>query len=198
MRPALPHHVLTAERASLPAASLLATSLPAASLLATSLLASVRARLLAAVLASLLAVAGCGVRPSDVIAAGDPPSGPLFSPATVTLYLVKDGRLSRVTRPGGPLVLVDTLALLASGPTTQEQARGLSTDVPPEAGPFSLTMDAAGHLVVTPSPTAGELPPPAVEQIVCTAAAATSQEDPTRITVAGAGVRRPGPSRCPR
>ncbi|GAT69465.1 hypothetical protein HS048_20350 [Planomonospora sp. ID91781] len=42
-------------------------------------------RVLAAGLVALIAVAGCGVRPSDVIPAGDPPSGPVAPTTAVTL-----------------------------------------------------------------------------------------------------------------
>ncbi|MGP3960914.1 hypothetical protein ACTWPT_33400 [Nonomuraea sp. 3N208] len=155
-------------------------------------------RMLAAGLVSLVAVAGCGVRPSDVIEAGDPPSGRVAPTTTIILYLVKNGRLSAVTRPGPggrPLFKADTLALLAAGPTAEEQAHGFTTDVPPEAGPFSVTAKAAGHLVVTLSTPADELSTLAVEQIVCTAAA-TSPESPAQVTVTGAG-QTVGPRNCP-
>ncbi|MBF8192296.1 hypothetical protein ITP53_42765 [Nonomuraea sp. K274] len=148
--------------------------------------------MLAAGLVSLVAVAGCGVRPSDVIPAGDPPSGAV-APTTI-LYLVKNGRLSAVTRPSGrPLFKADTLALLAAGPTAREQALGFTTDVPPEAGPFSVTAKP-GHLVVILSTPAGELSTLAVEQIVCTAAA-TAPESPAQVTVVGAG-QDVGPRTC--
>jgi hypothetical protein len=150
---------------------------------------------LAAGLVSLVAVAGCGVRPSDVIPAGDPPSGAVAPTTTITLYLVKNGRLSAVTRPGRRLSQADTLALLAAGPTAREQAHGLTTDVPPEAGPFSVTAKPAGHLVVNLSTPAGELSTLAVEQIVCTAAA-TVPESPVQVTVAGAGQGEPTRSTC--
>ena len=153
-------------------------------------------RMLAAGLVSLVAVAGCGVRPSGVITGGDPPSGAVEPTTTITLYLVKNGRLSAVTRPGGrPMFQADTLALLAAGPTAGEQAHGLTTDVPPEAGPFSVTAKPAGHLAVTLSTPAGELSTLAVEQIVCTAAA-TAPESPAQVTVVGAG-QRVGPRSCP-
>ncbi|GAA3446910.1 hypothetical protein [Planomonospora venezuelensis] len=152
-------------------------------------------RALAAGLASLVAVSGCGVRPSDAISAGDPPSGAVAPPLKITLYLVKDGRLSAVTRPGRRLSAADTLALLAAGPTAGERARGLTTGVPPEAGPFSVTAEPAGHLVVTASAPAGGLPALAVEQIVCTAAA-TAPESPVQVTVVGAG-QSVGPRNCP-
>ncbi|MEU9888738.1 hypothetical protein [Sphaerisporangium sp. NPDC051011] len=151
---------------------------------------------LAAGLVSLVAVAGCGVRPSDAIRAGDPPSGAVAPTMTITLYLVKNGRLSAVTRPGGrPLFPADRLALLAAGPTPEEQAHGLTTDVPPEAGPFSVTAEAAGRLVVTLSTPAGDLSTLAVEQIVCTAAA-TVPESLAQITVVGAG-QSVSPRNCP-
>ena len=153
-------------------------------------------RMLAAGLVSLVAMAGCGVQPSDVIPAGDPPSGRIAPTTTITLYLVKSDRLSAVTRPNDrPMFPADTLALLADGPTAGERAHGFTTDVPPEAGPFSVTAESAGHLVVTLSTPAGELSTPAVGQIVCTAAA-TTPEKSAQVTVAGAG-QSVGPRSCP-
>ncbi len=155
-------------------------------------------RVLAAGLASLVAVAGCGVQPSDAIPAGDPPSGAVARTTTLTLYLVKNGRLSAVTRrpSGRPLSPADTLALLAAGPSGEEQAHGLTTDVPPEAGPFSVTAEPTGHMVVTLSTAVRDLSTLAVEQIVCTAAA-TTPESPVEVTVVGAG-QSVGPRNCPR
>ncbi|GAA3264632.1 GerMN domain-containing protein [Nonomuraea helvata] len=154
-------------------------------------------RMLAAGLVSLVAVAGCGVRPSDAIFAGEPPSGPVASTMTITLYLVKNGRLSAVTRPGGrPMFLTDTLALLAAGPTAREQAHGLTTDVPPEAAPFSVTVRPAGDVAVNLSTPADELSTLAVEQIVCTAAAVRAPVSPAQVTVVGAG-QTVGPRDCP-
>ncbi|MFF3442438.1 GerMN domain-containing protein [Streptosporangium sp. NPDC002721] len=157
-------------------------------------------RALAAGLVSLVAVAvtGCGVQPSDVIVAGAPPSGRVAPATTLTLYLVKDGRLGAVTRPrpgGLPLFETDTLALLAAGPTAGERAHGFSSDVPSGAGPFSLTAKPAGRLVVTLSTPPGELSALALGQIVCTAAA-TAPEGPVQVTVVGAG-QSVGPRSCP-
>ncbi|MFG6199735.1 hypothetical protein [Nonomuraea sp. JJY05] len=156
-------------------------------------------RVFAAGLVSLVAVAGCGVQPTDAIRAGDPPSGPVaptITPAMkITLYLVKNGRLSAVKRrPVRRLSPADTLALLAAGPSAAEQADGLTTEVPREAAPFSVTAERAGHLVVALSTPAGELSPLAVEQIVCTAAA-RAPESPAQVTVVGAG--QGAPRSCP-
>jgi hypothetical protein len=153
-------------------------------------------RLLAAGLLSLVAVAGCGVQPSDVIPAGAPPSGRLAPTTAITIYLVKNGRLGVVTRPGDPpLSPADTLTLLTDGPTAGERARGFTTDVPREAAPFSVTAEQAGQLAVTLSGPAGDLSALAVEQIVCTAAA-TAPGGPAQVTVAGAG-QSVGPRTCP-
>ncbi|MEV3987059.1 hypothetical protein [Nonomuraea sp. NPDC049758] len=139
-----------------------------------------------ALAAGLLAlVAGCGVRPSDVIGVGEPPKGAVALTTTIILYLVKDGRLSAVTRPSArPLFRTERLALLAAGPTEKERALGLSTEVPPEADPFLVTVKARGRMVLTPSAPGGDLSPLAVQQIVCTAAALP--DSPARISVAGA------------
>ncbi|MFI6396038.1 hypothetical protein [Nonomuraea sp. NPDC050540] len=150
---------------------------------------------LAAGLVSFVAVAGCGVRPSDAISAGEPPSGGVALTKTMTLYLVKDGRLSVVTRPRiRPMFLTDTLALLAEGPTAEERARGLTTDVPPEAGPIAATVKPGDRLVLNPSVPGDELSPLAVRQIVCTTAAL--QEGIAQITVVGAG-KSIDPRDCP-
>ncbi|MEV0385824.1 GerMN domain-containing protein [Nonomuraea sp. NPDC050643] len=153
-------------------------------------------RVLAACLVSLAAVAGCGVRPSDAISAGDPPSGGVAPTMMITLYLVKNGRLDAVTRPGGRLLFrADLLALLADGPTMREQAHGFSTEVPPGADPFSVTAKPGGQVVVTLSTPAGELSSLAVDQIVCTTAA-TEPESPPQVTVVGEG-QSVGPRKCP-
>ena len=140
---------------------------------------------LAAVLVLLLAVSGCGVRPSGVITGANPPSGGVEPTTPITLYLVKNGRLSVVTRPGPPLPPADTLALLATGPTPREQGLGLTTEVPRDAGPFTVTANPADQLVVTLSTPAGKLSTLAVEQIACTTVAMAPQSPP-QVTVVGA------------
>jgi len=152
---------------------------------------------LVSLVAGLMALAGCGVQPSGVITGDAPPSGAVARAATITLYLVDGGRLSPVTRPGGPpLSAADTLALLATGPSAGERARGLGTEVPPDIGLVSVAVDPVGDLVVTLSPPVGRLSALAVEQIACTAATAMPQ-GAAQITVAGTG-RRVSRHECPR
>jgi hypothetical protein len=154
-----------------------------------------RARRLVAGLVSLVALAGCGVQPSGVITGAAPPSGRAEPPTTI-LYLVADDRLSAVRRPGGPPSQADKLALLAAGPTDEERARGLTTAVPPEAVPFSVTVDPSGRIVVAPSTPASELSRMAVAQIVCTVAA-TAPAWPPQITVLGVDHEAQSSERCP-
>ncbi|GAA2872474.1 hypothetical protein GCM10020220_072180 [Nonomuraea rubra] len=141
------------------------------------------------------AVAGCGVRPSDVIEAGDPPSGARRTDLADHPLPGAERPLSAVKRSGPPLTPADTLTLLADGPSARERSRGLTTEVPSEAGPFEVTAAPAGHLVVTLSTPAGDLSALAVDQIVCTAAA--TADGPAQVTVVGAG-QSAGPRTCPR
>ncbi|MFI9597748.1 hypothetical protein [Nonomuraea sp. NPDC052265] len=151
---------------------------------------------LAAGLVAVVAVTGCGVRPSEVISVGEPPRGSVAVTTTITLYLVKDGRLSAVTRPSArPMFRTERLALLAAGPTAEERARGLTTEVPPDAGPFSVTVKVRGRVALNPSVPGGDLSPLAVRQMVCTAAALP--DSPARITVVGARTSV-DPRDCPR
>ncbi|WP_243794363.1 hypothetical protein [Saccharopolyspora gloriosae] len=126
-------------------------------------------RVLSAAVALVL-LAGCGVRSSGVIVGSSPPSGLAAPDEATTLYLLSEGRLVPVPRPGAPLSRAEALALLAQGPTSEERARGLTTEVPPEAAPFSVTLEAAERVRVLPSPHSGELSATALDQITCTAA----------------------------
>ncbi|MFI6294638.1 hypothetical protein ACIBEJ_23820 [Nonomuraea sp. NPDC050790] len=151
-------------------------------------------RALAAALVSTLAVAGCGVRPTDVVRDGYPPSGGVAPRTTNALYLVKDGRLIRVTRPRGrPLFPGEQLALLTEAPSPSERAQGLTTKVPREAGPFTLTVKP-GRMEVTQSVPAKELSTLAVDQIVCTVRA-MRPDGPQQVTVMGGG-QSAGPRTC--
>ncbi|MEV5543598.1 hypothetical protein AB0L13_42935 [Saccharopolyspora shandongensis] len=139
----------------------------------------------------MLLTAACGVQPSGVIRGASPPSGPVEPGDSVTLYLVANGQLSTVQRPSRSLSRADTLALLATGPTGEERARGLTSDVPNGAAPFSVTIEPPDRKVVTVSVSVDELSDTAIDQIVCTAA-----EPGERVTVLGVGQAR-GPRDCP-
>ncbi|MER7012168.1 hypothetical protein ABT324_12155 [Saccharopolyspora sp. NPDC000359] len=148
-----------------------------------------RARGLRLLLAAGAAVVlgGCGVQPSGIIHGVAPPSGVADPATTTTLYLVSGGRLAAVTRPVGPMSRAEALELLARGPTGEERARGLTSAVPPSAGPFSVTTDVSGRTAITSTAAPGELSALAVDQIVCTAAADGGQV----VLLGGGGDREP-------
>ena len=118
------------------------------------------------ILLLLLAVTGCGIRPTDPIPGLEAPSGPVenTSPA---LYWVSDGRVVAVNRPQGSLSGFDVVALLAQGPTNAEQSRGLTTEVPFDAAPATVDRVANG-LDVRISTDVSLLSQTAVQQIACT------------------------------
>jgi hypothetical protein len=131
----------------------------------------------------LVLVTGCGVRPGGVVVGGPAPT---VASATV-LYLVAEGRVTPVPRPGGT---ADALTLLAAGPTAVERERGLTTEVP--AGIAFSGIAFSGQVAdVTVSVDVTTLSPNAFDQIVCTTSSGT-----TPVTVVGGGQSR-GPRTCP-
>jgi hypothetical protein len=118
------------------------------------------------VLALVLALTACGIRPTDPIPGLTAPNGPVenTSPA---LYWVSEGNVVAVGRPQGSLSGYDVIALLAQGPSVAEQNRGLTTEVPVDAAPATVDRVATG-LDVTLSTDVSLLSSVAVQQIVCT------------------------------
>lgn len=116
----------------------------------------------------LIALAGCGVRPSGVISGGPAPSGPAEG---VALYFLNGGSVTRVLRPTGPFAisLNEALEMLATGPDAQERAQGFTSAVPGDAHPLDLTNGLAGQTTVILSTDVAALSTTAVDQIVCTA-----------------------------
>jgi hypothetical protein len=134
----------------------------------------------AALLVLLLVVAGCGVRPSAVIEGVEAPSG---DPDGALLFLVSDGavvpvvRPFRITRPPGegepgeiPREPPDPFALLAAGPTPDERALGLTSEVPAEAVPTDITPSANDGVTVRLPIDVTALSALAAEQLACTTA----------------------------
>ena len=114
----------------------------------------------------LVAVTGCGIRPTDPIPGLEAPSGPVEN-TSPSLYWVSRGAVLPVPRPEGSLSGFDVVALLAQGPTGDEQARGLTTEVPFDAAPATVERVANG-LDVKLSTDVSQLSATAVQQIVCT------------------------------
>lgn len=157
-----------------------------------------RARTTWLIVAIALVCAGCGVRPSGVIPGDPAPIGPVNG---ATLMFVHDGALvpSLRTTSDQPSV-VEAVELLIGGPDTDEQAVGLTSKVPANAGPVNLTGDTSGltlDIAIDPN----TLPPLAVDQLTCTAVGAlvdqgTALRSEPGFFIAGAG-NRIGPVTCP-
>ncbi|MEU0515147.1 GerMN domain-containing protein [Amycolatopsis sp. NPDC006125] len=136
----------------------------------------------------VLVLAGCGVRPTDPVSAGDPPVGAAPGPI---LFFLKAGKLAPVVRQTGHLGTVpDAVTLLLAGPNPQEAAAGYATMLP--AGALGVSVGALDQGVVTVSLSAPleTLPELAKDQIVCTVTAVHAQ---TGARAANLLVRLTGP-----
>lgn len=111
----------------------------------------------------LLALTACGVRPSGTIPGGPAPREEI-APGTA-LFLLDGTTLTRVIRPAGT---TPPLELLAAGPTSEELAEGLTTEIPPSAAPITMAMSADG-VTVRISSALKDLSSLAQAQLVCTA-----------------------------
>ncbi|MEV1157416.1 hypothetical protein AB0J27_18665 [Micromonospora chokoriensis] len=162
--------------------------------------------------------AGCGVRPSAVITGRAAVSGPAEG---IGVYLLAQGDLALVLRqpkatqagvapavncspssPGGsPCQPAQALALLAAGPSEDERASGLTSEVPAGLGPFTVTPGGQrSDLTVTTTGAVRPLTADAVDQIVCTVTDAATQvglvNGPAAVSIVGPdGARQP--RRCP-
>ncbi|MGH8921466.1 MAG: hypothetical protein ACRD0H_24530, partial [Actinomycetes bacterium] len=92
--------------------------------------------------ALVVILAACGVRPSAVINGGPAPSGPVVPERStvVVLYFVLGDRPTAAQRQGVSTSPSDVLALLAAGPDQSERAAGLTTEVPGNAAPASVSL----------------------------------------------------------
>lgn len=113
----------------------------------------------------LLALTACGVRPTAPIEGGPAPTEEVTE-GTV-LYLLEGVTLTRVVRPPVQVPAM-ALELLAAGPTSEELAEGLTTEIPPYASPITVVPTADGFRVRISS-ALRYLSPVAQSQLVCTA-----------------------------
>ncbi|WFE99785.1 hypothetical protein [Micromonospora sp. WMMD964] len=162
--------------------------------------------------------AGCGVRPSAVITGRAAVSGPTEG---IGVYLLAQGELALVLRQpkatqagAAPVVTcspassdgsscqpAQAVALLAAGPSGEERASGLTSEVPAGLVPVTVTPDGRGFgLTVTTTAAVRTLSADAVDQIICTATDAAAQvglmSSLVPVTIVGPDGTRP-PRRCP-
>lgn len=148
-----------------------------------------------ALLAAGLVAAGCGIPTTGVVEAGEPASG--IRPLISLYFVLPDGSLAvRQRSTGGLNGVTDAVALLLKGLSAPEaKIMGLTSLLPPDArGPAVRT----GHGSVRVDLRAGAAPldPRAVDQVVCTAAAAYRAVTPgagdVHVTVSVAGTPQEG------
>jgi hypothetical protein len=156
-------------------------------------------RVVLTTLLAAVAASACGVRPSGVITGGPAPTKQVVDgPAPTwgaTLYFVAGPALTPVVRPTRlRLSPAPVLALLQNGPDGAERTAGLTSEVPAELDPVSVTTGAAGSVEVLVSADVSTLSATAVDQIVCTVRDALPTAAP--ITVTGGAASR-GPQACP-
>lgn len=133
-------------------------------------------RRVAAVLV-LLALAGCGLRPSGVSAAGRPPTG--VAPGVTLYFLDGDGTLRPQLRETGHLGTVsEALTWLLTGPGDSGLGTGITA-----SGTTQVVVTGQPGLVVLTVPLAlSEVTPRGIDQIVCTAVGVTTQSGGSRAT----------------
>ncbi|GIF73622.1 hypothetical protein [Asanoa siamensis] len=147
-------------------------------------------RAAAAGLLLVFLLAGCGVRPSDVIIGGPAPVGTVGG---ARIYLLVGDEPSVVLRGPRTALPADVLTELADGPTPAERQQGFNTEVPPEIAPAKLGFSGDGT-VVSLSADVDALSVLGVVQIVCTVQAVTSAAPVTLVR----GEQRRGPLTCPK
>ncbi|GAA4636600.1 hypothetical protein GCM10023196_087030 [Actinoallomurus vinaceus] len=83
--------------------------------------------------AAVCALVGCGVRPTGVVNAGEAPTATATSlPRAQVYFLLDDGRPRPVTRAVAPWDTQAVFDALLAGPTDQESAHGLHTELTPD------------------------------------------------------------------
>ncbi|MFD7336821.1 hypothetical protein ACFV98_12560 [Streptomyces violascens] len=134
--------------------------------------------------AGLLAV-GCGIQSTDVIAVGGPASASAVPPdadanGTVLYFAGPDG-LMPVLRPArsGP-----QLPLLFAGPTKEEAAAGIRTELPPGSGVPRMRV-AQGMITVALEQDVAGLTPLAQQQIACTVLQSMAPGADLKVTITG-------------
>jgi hypothetical protein len=147
--------------------------------------------------ATVVVLAGCGVRPSGVISGVPAPSGPVVPEASnsTKLYFLMGGQPTASQRQRTRTEPADVLALLAAGPDDDERAAGLTTQVPANAAPVSVEGAPSG-VTVTLGTDVSALSTVATEQIACTLRHQDSAASVPPITLIGGGHSR-GPLACP-
>jgi hypothetical protein len=147
----------------------------------------------ALLVAAGLLLAGCGIPTTGVVEAGEPGVGVL---STLTLYFVRtqDGALVALpSRMYMPSDIASAVAMLVKGPSADTaRIAGLTTELPAPAGAPAVRTDG-DTITIDLRMAPVRLTGTAVDQVVCTALAARTVEEPGarpgRVVVTAAGRR---------
>lgn len=93
--------------------------------------------------AAMCLLAGCGVRPTGVVSAGEAPTATATSLPKAQVYFFRGGALEPVERSVPPWDIQAVFEALQAGPTPQERERGLRTRLPAD-----VTIHAVGTRAV--------------------------------------------------
>ncbi|MER6174024.1 hypothetical protein [Streptosporangium sp. NPDC001681] len=149
------------------------------------------------VLVAAAALAGCGITDTDALPAGQPVQGGLTenSNQLLRVYFVTQEGVWPVSRPApAGNRLQRAMDALLVGPTADERARGLITQLPSSIQPVRATT-TRGRVELRLPWLVRDLRPVAVSQLVCTAAAADVGDDPV-VEVIEPAMDQPWPVRC--
>ncbi|WP_369382192.1 hypothetical protein [Streptomyces sp. cg36] len=143
---------------------------------------------------------GCGIPSSGVMSGGEPATG---LTQALRIYYVRDSALQAVSRPGFTITNPEgSLKLLASGPTRDEQERGLTNLV--ELRSYSVTGSGTRITLHAPGTYFGTGPDHLADgQLICTLARAQAflhkaekvRPDDVQVTLAN-DESSLGPYRC--
>jgi hypothetical protein len=115
-----------------------------------------------------LLVAGCGVRPTGVIYAGEAPVATAPASPSTAVFFLRKGIPVPVPREAGTTDPQQVFDLLLRGPTEAERAQGLTTALG-EVQTVAVHEVGGQEIFIDPTPPAEKLPSAAIEQLICTA-----------------------------
>lgn len=144
---------------------------------------------------ALLLLTGCGIRPTGVVYAGDAPVATASGSPGSQVFLLSQEMLTPVRRTADPADPQRVFDALLSGPTPDERARGLSTELTGLKEIAVHELDGRAFLVETVPPSP-RLPPLAYLQIYCTGLLLSAQTV-LKISFLDGGAAPYSPADCP-
>lgn len=153
---------------------------------------------IALLLPAVLAPAGCGVRPSEVVEVGDPAivkTAPDAAHGGTAVYLKgPDGVLPVIRATDGKETPGAAVLMLLDGPTDADRDAGLTSDVPNYYGGLAINVDDTTVRVTLTRPVR-DFSAVARQQLACTAAHATAESRAVTVVLRGSDTSL-APERC--